>query len=151
VIEPGREQEVQNLFLPHRLGAEVAPGWRLQNIRIAKATIEVELLSTPGKTATLSMVNPEKAPSAELRSKNFALTLVKVPDESAHRALLVLAESVRKNDTAPFWRVRVEPSKPEAPPKPRRLSTTSWVVLALSLIGALAALAWAKRQRRQAS
>lgn len=101
VIPPEREQEVQALFRPHRLGDEVAPGWRLQTIAIETATIRVGVVG-PHEHAELTLDHPDYAPPHARRSGSFALSVTVEPSGS-EPAIRAIMAALGRNDDGAFW------------------------------------------------
>ncbi len=102
VIPPERENEVQALLAPHRLGDELAPGWRLHSIAIERATIRVWIAGPHERFGELTLDHPDHAPpGAELR-RSFALLVIQRPSGS-EAALAELGAALERNDDGRFW------------------------------------------------
>ncbi|MEZ4222709.1 MAG: hypothetical protein R3B13_17335 [Polyangiaceae bacterium] len=101
ILRGGREREVLALFAPYTLGAEVADGVKLWNVRVEPERIVVELAgATP---ASFSLEHPSRASGKE-RSKSFVVRRDASANAGAARdAVDRLVARVQANDTTDFW------------------------------------------------
>ena len=102
VIPPEREEEVQALVLPHRLGNEVARGWVLQSIAIELATIRVRVVDGDGRVAEIVLDHPDYAPPSATPHESFAISIASRPSGSELAIEAVLA-ALERNDDGGFW------------------------------------------------
>ena len=108
VIVPGREAEIEALFLPHRLGEEVADGWTLHSFAIDQGTIEITLVdgAEPPRTARMSLDHPDYGPRGARILPGFAVTVLEEPPGSAV-AIEALSTAIASNDDGAFWQTKV--------------------------------------------
>ncbi|NUO52923.1 MAG: hypothetical protein HOV80_29100 [Polyangiaceae bacterium] len=104
VIEEEREADVQALFEPYRLGAEVSPGWRLWTISIEPTQIVVGLQGPEQARAELTLVHHAARGASAERTASFAVDLGAAPVPAAATAQRELVAALRKNDDGRFWR-----------------------------------------------
>lgn len=146
VVESGRESDVLSLLVPHSVGEKVAEtDWRLDEISIDQAEIELVLRSSSGRAHLL--LSPAVCDSeARERTRSFAIERHYDPDQgSVVTAFDALVAAVRQQDNNSFYKVRMSPP-PEArahgagaPPDWRTLSLTGCLVWA-GLLGLLVGL-----------
>ncbi|MDQ3036185.1 MAG: hypothetical protein M3Y87_27540 [Myxococcota bacterium] len=137
VIEPGREEEVVQLFAPHALGGEVVAGWRLAGISIREDHIVASLEGPEGTAATVRLDHPDVVRS-EVRSLSFAIT-TDPAEGPAGAALAALTAAVQRNDQRSFWRTRESSSFGRVGGATRTLALDG-IVLGLFALGLLLAL-----------
>jgi len=145
VIPPEREDEVQALLRPHRLGEELAPGWVLRSIAIELATIRVRVIGPGEALAELALDHPDYAPPGSRPLGSFALSLTATPHGS-EPALAELVAALERNDDGHFWPVHGAIA-PDGEPELRFSgSLPGWAkdgLLAFALMAAITgALAW---------
>lgn len=150
VIPPEREEEVQALFLPHGLGDELAPGWRLRAIAIDLATIRVQLQGPDGELAELTLDHRDYGPQAARATRSFALLVTQAP-RGSEPALAKLAAALERNDDGRFWGVHGAIA-PDGEPELRfSRSLAGWAqdgLLAFAIIvGITGALLWQALRR----
>jgi hypothetical protein len=104
VIPPEREDEIQALLLPHRLGDELAPGWVLRSIAIDLATIRVRAVGPDEQLAELTLDHPDYGPPGSRMVKSFALLAIEPPPGS-EPALAEIVAAIERNDDGRFWPV----------------------------------------------
>ena len=104
VIPPEREDEVQALLRPHRLGHDVVTGWRLESIAIELATIRVRIVGPAGDVAEVTLDHHDYAPPGSRRSESFGVAVVARPVGS-EAAVEAVVEAVERNDDGRFWPV----------------------------------------------
>jgi hypothetical protein len=102
VIPPEREDDVQALVLPHRLGDEVASGWVLQSIAIELATIRVRIVDVDGRFVEIVLDHPDYAPPRARAGESFAITIGSRPSGS-ELAIEAVLEAIARNDDGDFW------------------------------------------------
>lgn len=145
VIPPEREDEIQALLLPHRLGDGLAPGWRLRAIAIDLATIHVQLHGPDDELAELTLDHPDYAPPGARVVGSFALLVTEAP-RGSEAALAELVAALERNDDGRFWAAHGAVA-PDGEPELRfSRSLSGWAtdgLLALALVvGVTAALLW---------
>jgi hypothetical protein len=159
VITAGREQEVLALFKPYELGSVVAPGWKLQNVNISETSIRVEIVGPSEAKAVLRLELSARDPSS-VQTSSFAVHREATADPAGEKALDLLLEAVRKNDTGEFWRHASSRHAPAEgadgarrnPPRVkyagvRRLALAAGAVVILTAL----AVAWRRSKRAEPS
>jgi hypothetical protein len=99
VVESGRESDVLSLLVPHSVGEKVAEtDWRLDEISIDQAEIELVLRSSSGRAHLL--LSPAVCDSeARERTRSFAIERHYAPDQgSVVTAFDALVAAVRQQD-----------------------------------------------------
>ncbi len=144
VIAAGREKEVMALFAPHELGAEVAPGWKLMNVRVQPDNIAVELSGPNGAFASFRLLHPDAAPSDAVRTPSFAV--VREAPAAADQAIAPLVVALRKNDKGGFWREAPAAKPDHAAPDADDRSGGLWFTVLITVLG-LAAVYLIVRRR----
>lgn len=104
VIEKEREGDVQALFEPYRLGAEVSPGWRLWTISIEPTQIVVGLQGPEQQRAELTLVHQAARGAPAERTSSFAVDFGPAPEPAAETSQRALVAALRENDDGRFWR-----------------------------------------------
>lgn len=104
-ITPRDEAEVRALFAPHRLGGEVAGGWRLWSIRIEGREVRAGLRGSEDAEAELGLLPPDhpEARRGLPPSRSFAIVVRHEGGAGGRAALEQLAAAVRRNDRGGFW------------------------------------------------
>lgn len=145
VIPPEREDEIQALLLPHRLGDELAPGWRLRAIAIDLATIHVQLRGPADALAELTLDHPDYAPPRARATGSFALWVTAAP-RGSEPALDELVAALERNDDGRFWAAHGAVAPDGEPELPFARGLAGWAtdgLLALAIVaGITAALLW---------
>jgi hypothetical protein len=110
VIVSGREDEIAELFSPHRLGDELAseqaPGWTLHSFDIEIGTIVVWLMGPGESYAQLRFDHPDYGPRRARQLAGFAVHVVEQPPGSEPAVEQVIA-LVDQNDGGRFWQTDV--------------------------------------------
>ncbi len=104
VIEKEREGDVQALFEPYRLGAEVEPGWKLWTISIEPTRIVVGLQGPAQARAELTLVHPSAKRADVETTPSFAVLFGSASEPAAQAAQRELVAALRRNDDGRFWR-----------------------------------------------
>jgi hypothetical protein len=115
VIPPEREDEIEALLDPHRLGDELAPGWTLHSLSIDIATIHIWVAGPDQQFGEVTLDHPDYAPPGSRPVQSFALEVVEQPSGS-EPAIAALSEALERNDDGEFWAVHAtvaEDGEPE--------------------------------------
>ncbi len=102
VIVAGREDEIISLFLPHQLGAELAPGWTLHSFDIEVGTIVVWLAGPSEGYAQLRFDHPDYGPPGAQQLQGFAVHVPEQPPGSEPAIKEIIAR-IDQNDGGKFW------------------------------------------------
>jgi hypothetical protein len=104
VIPPEREDEIEALLRPHRLGDELAPGWTLHSLSIEIATVHLWVAGPDQQFGQLTLDHPDYGPPGSQPIKSFAVTVTEQPSGS-EPAIATLKEALERNDDGQFWAV----------------------------------------------
>lgn len=102
VIEGGREQEILALFLPHELGKEVTPGWKLWDVTVSPLAIRAECRGPGDRRAAIRLIHPTSGEGAH--TKSFVIQRDSAADPAGLAALDGLTRAVSENDRGNFFR-----------------------------------------------
>lgn len=139
VIPADREDEIQALFLPHRLGDEVTPGWSLRTIAVDLATLRVGLVGPEERLAGLTLDHPDYAPPGARVVGSFAVLESEAPPGS-EPALAELLAALARNDDGRFWETHGAVA-PDGEPELRfSRSLPGWATDGLVVFAIMAAL-----------
>ena len=146
VVESGREADVIALLEPHAVGAPVAQTkWRLDEISIDQAEIELVLVSSGGRAHLILTPAVCDLEAAE-RTGSFAIERGHSPEQtSVVAAFEALIAAIAEHDDNSFYKIRMSPppeireDAPGPPPAWRTLALTGVLVWA-GLLGLLIGL-----------
>ena len=157
VIPAAREAEIAGLVVPHRLGDEVAAGFRLDGIQIGKRSIAFALESKgePAERVTLTLTLRSSVGSGFGLAKPYDLS-ADPPDErqspSARRAAAALSEVIGRNANDAFWdRVLAAPLSGERrvdAPRAARSPRAAPIAIGVLLIVVAAMAIWSPTATR---
>lgn len=142
-LGPGRESDVLALLSPYALGREVAAGFRLMNVRIEPAVIEVELKGPAGQ----AKLRLRPSTPATRTTESFVIERDAGARAGVGRvAADALIAAIRRNDRGGFWR-SAAPLVGRTPARERGFGI-SWPLGVTVGFGTLALLvAWRGRRR----
>lgn len=102
VIPPGREPEILQLFEPHTLGDELAPGWTLHSMSVDKATVIIWVAGPQQAYAKVMLDHPDYGPRGAEPLPSFAWSVAESAP-GAEPALAKLRGRIAANDDGRFW------------------------------------------------
>ena len=140
VIPPEREADIEALFAPHRLGDELAPGWKLHSFSIELATIRVWVAGPYRRFAELTLDHPDYGPPESRPIKSFALTIVSEPSGS-EPAITALVSALERNDDGQFWALHASVAEDGEPNSRFSAGVPGWMkdgLLAFTLMAGVA-------------
>jgi hypothetical protein len=97
VIPVGHEREVQALFAPHKLGQQVAGGWRMENLTVRETEILVELIGPEERHFVFTVMHPSVAGITTTRAGAVALDVPTLRPGSVEAAIDALTEALVLN------------------------------------------------------
>jgi hypothetical protein len=132
VIEGGREQEILALFLPHQLGREVTPGWKLWDVTVSPLAIRAECRGPGERRAAIRLIHPSGGNGVP--TKSFVIQRDPAADPAGFPALDGLTRAVTENDRGNFFRTLGVP-RIEASPNRTRFIAIPIVAFVVGLAG----------------
>lgn len=137
VIPPEREDEIEALMHPHRLGDELAPGWTLHSLSIDLATIRLWIAGPDQQFGQVTLDHPDYGPVGSRRLGSFAFMIVEQPSGSAP-AVEALREALQRNDDGQFWEVHATVAEDGEPHSRFSDTTRGWLKDGLSIFALMA-------------